>query len=135
LVANLMEADALIILTDQMGMFNKDPRHHADAELVSEAYAAYPSLDAMVGGSAGSLGRGGMLTKLRAGRLAARSGASSVIVGGRIPNVLLRLRQGEELGTLLLSEQGGWAARNQWFVGHVIIKGPLELDAGAVQVL
>src|SRR5690606_23097696 len=73
LVANLMEADALVILTDQLGMFSKDPRHHADAELVHEAYAADPSLDVMVGGSAGSLGRGGMLTKLRAGRLAARS--------------------------------------------------------------
>ncbi len=135
LVANLMEADALIILTDQMGMFNKDPRHHADAELVSEAYAADPSLDAMVGGSAGSLGRGGMLTKLRAGRLAARSGASTVIVGGRIPDVLLRLRQGEALGTLLLSEQGRWAARKQWLAGHLKTKGTLVLDAGAVQVL
>ena len=135
LVANLVEADALIILTDQTGMFNKDPRHHADAELVTEAYAADPSLDAMVGGSAGTLGRGGMLTKLRAGRLAARSGASTVIVGGRIDKVLARLRQGEAQGSLLLPEQERWAARKQWLAGHLKTKGTLTLDAGAVTVL
>ena len=84
LVANLVEADSLVILTDQDGMFDKDPRHNPDARLVPEAHAADPSLDVMVGGAAGALGRGGMLTKLRAARLAARSGASTVTVGGRI---------------------------------------------------
>lgn len=135
LVANLVEADALVILTDQLGMYNKDPRHHPDAELVSEAYAADASLDAMVGGSAGALGRGGMLTKLRAGRLAARSGAATVIVGGRIEDVLLRLRRMEAVGTLLLPEQERWAARKQWLAGQLKTKGTLVLDAGAVEVL
>ncbi len=135
LVANLVEADALVILTDQDGMFDKDPRHNADAQLVPQAHAADPTLDVMVGGAAGALGRGGMLTKLRAARLAARSGASTVIVGGRITDVLLRLRQAEALGTMLLPEQERWAARKQWLAGHLKTKGTLVLDAGAVAVL
>ena len=133
LVANLIEADGLIILTDQLGLFNKDPRKHEDAELVTERKAEDRDLDAMAGGGAGALGRGGMLTKLRAARLAARSGAFTVIVGGRIEHAIARLRQGDVIGTLLLPEQGRVAARKQWIAGHLQTRGRLTLDAGAVK--
>ncbi len=135
LVANLVEADALIILTDQAGLFDRDPRRHADARLLHEARAGDESLDEMVGGSAGELGRGGMLTKLRAARLAARSGAGTVIAFGREPRVLERIADGERLGTLLLPEQEAQAARKQWLAGHLQLRGTLHLDAGAVKVL
>ncbi|MBE03239.1 MAG: glutamate 5-kinase, partial [Euryarchaeota archaeon] len=135
LVTNLVEADGLIILTDQLGLFDKDPRRHADATLVTECRASDRALDAMASGGAGVLGRGGMQTKLRAARLAARSGAFTVIVGGRIEAVLARLRQGEVVGTLLLPEQGREAARKQWIAGHLQTRGTLTLDAGAVRVL
>ncbi len=135
LVANLVEADALVILTDQAGLFDKDPRQHADAQLLSEAQAADASLDVMVGGSAGSLGRGGMLTKLRAARLAARSGTGTVIAHGREAQVLERIADGERLGTLLLPEQETQAARKQWLAGHLQLRGCLRLDTGAVKVL
>lgn len=135
LVANLIEADGLIILTDQVGLFDKDPRKHADACLVTERKAADAGLDAMAGGGAGALGRGGMLTKLRAARLAARSGAFTVIVGGRIEAVITRLRQGEVIGTLLLPEQGRLAARKQWLASHLQTRGRLTLDDGAVNVV
>ncbi|WP_339800690.1 glutamate 5-kinase [uncultured Marinobacter sp.] len=135
LVANLVEADGLIILTDQLGLFDKDPRSHSDAQLVTERRASDPALDVMAGGSAGALGRGGMQTKLRASRLAARSGAFTVIVGGRIDNVIQQLQQGEPVGTLLLPEQGRSAARKQWLASHLQTRGRLTLDAGAIQVL
>ncbi|KXO09386.1 MULTISPECIES: glutamate 5-kinase [Marinobacter] len=135
LVANLIEADGLIILTDQLGLFNKDPRKHQDAELVTERRAEDRDLDAMAGGGAGALGRGGMLTKLRAARLAARSGAFTVIVGGRIEHAISRLRQGDVIGTLLLPEQGRMAARKQWIASHLQTRGKLTLDDGAVKVL
>ncbi|MBB5322175.1 glutamate 5-kinase [Marinobacter oulmenensis] len=135
LVANLVEADGLLILTDQLGLFNRDPRKHADAELVAERMASDPELDAMAGGGAGTLGRGGMMTKLRASRLAARSGAFTVIVGGRIEKVIYRLRQGDVIGTLLLPDQSRVAARKQWIAGHLQTRGRLTLDAGAVRVL
>ncbi|WP_431474719.1 glutamate 5-kinase [Marinobacter sp. KM021] len=135
LVANLIEADGLIILTDQLGLFNKDPRKHQDAELVTERKAEDRDLDAMAGGGAGALGRGGMLTKLRAARLAARSGAFTVIVGGRIEHAISRLRQGDVIGTLLLPEQGRMAARKQWIASHLQTRGKLTLDEGAVKVL
>ncbi|MET4026549.1 glutamate 5-kinase [Marinobacter sp. MBR-99] len=135
LVANLIEADGLIILTDQLGLFNKDPRKHQDAELVTERKAEDRDLDAMAGGGAGALGRGGMLTKLRAARLAARSGAFTVIVGGRIEHAISRLRQGDVIGTLLLPEQGRMAARKQWIASHLQTRGKLTLDDGAVKVL
>ncbi|MCG8610955.1 MAG: glutamate 5-kinase, partial [Pseudomonadales bacterium] len=135
LVANLVEADALIILTDQDGLFDRDPRSNPDARLVPVAAASDGRLDAMVGGRSGALGRGGMLTKLRAARLAARSGAVTVIVGGRIDDVLSRLFDGQVLGTMLLPDQGRQAARKQWLAGHLQIKGQLVLDAGAVDVL
>ncbi|MFE8072824.1 glutamate 5-kinase [Marinobacteraceae bacterium S3BR75-40.1] len=133
LVANLLEADGLIILTDQQGLFERDPRQHPDAPLVDERMASDGSLDAMASGGMGALGRGGMLTKVRAARLAARAGAFTVIVGGRIENVLMRLRQGEQLGTLLLSGQERLAARKQWIAGHLKTRGQLVLDAGAVK--
>lgn len=135
LVANLVEADGLIILTDQLGLFDKDPRKNPDARLVTERYAGDRELNAMAGGSAGALGRGGMQTKLRAARLAARSGAFTVIAGGRIEGVLSRLRQGDVVGTLLLPEQGRTAARKQWLASHLQTRGKLTLDDGAVNVL
>lgn len=135
LVANVVEADGLIILTDQLGLFDKDPRKHADANLVTERFAGDRELDAMAGTSAGLLGRGGMQTKLRAARLAARSGAFTVIVGGRIEGVLTKLREGDVIGTLLLPEQGRIAARKQWLASHLQTRGKLTLDDGAVKVL
>jgi len=135
LVANLVEADGLIMLTDQDGMYDKDPRHHADAQKLTEMMASDASLDEMASGGSGSLGRGGMATKVRAARLAARSGAYSVIVGGRIENVLLRLRQAESLGTLMLPSTSRQVARKQWLAGHLQTAGCLVLDAGAVAVL
>ena len=135
LVANLIDAEVLVILTDQQGLFDRDPRTHADAQLVSEGRAGDPALEAMAGGSAGSLGRGGMATKLRAARLAARSGATTLIASGREPNVLVRLREGEDLGTLLGAAQEPIAARKQWLAGQLQVRGRLTLDDGAVRVL
>ncbi|MDC0663039.1 glutamate 5-kinase [Marinobacter sp. SS21] len=135
LVANLIEADGLIILTDQLGLFDRDPRKHPDARLVLERKAGDAELDAMAAGGSGALGRGGMQTKVRAARLAARSGAFTVIVGGRIDRVIARLSSGEALGTLLLPEQGRIAARKQWLASHLKTRGQLTLDDGAVRVL
>ena len=135
LVANLVEADGLVILTDQEGMFNKDPRKHADAKLLDEVRAEDDRLDAMASGEAGGLGRGGMVTKVRAARLAARSGAYTVVVGGRLDSVLLRLRKNEALGTLMLPSTSRQVARKQWLAGHLQIKGCLVLDSGAVSKL
>ncbi|MEH6813649.1 MAG: glutamate 5-kinase, partial [Motiliproteus sp.] len=134
LVANLVVADALIILTDQQGLFESDPRKNPDAELVKEARAEDARLDGMAGGG-GVLGRGGMATKVRAARLAARSGAATVIASGREVDVLVRLRAGESLGTLLTPECTPQAARKQWLAGHLKARGTLVLDAGAVKVL
>lgn len=135
LVANLVEADLLVILTDRDGMFDADPRSKPDAQLIFEARADDPSLDSVAGGTGGALGRGGMQTKLRAARLAARSGAHTIIVGGRIERVLDRLKAGERLGTLLAPERGLLAARKQWLAGHLQTRGVLVLDAGAVKAL
>lgn len=134
LVANLVEAEALIILTDQEGMFDRDPRHDPDAVLLPEVQAMDERLLAMAGGG-GLLGRGGMITKVRAARLAARSGCATVIASGRGDNVLVRLAQGEVLGTLLLPEQDRLAARKQWLAGHLQHAGRLVLDDGAVRAL
>jgi glutamate 5-kinase len=134
LVANLVEADALIILTDQDGLYTADPRKDKNAKLIESARAEDPAIQA-VAGDGGALGRGGMVTKVRAGRLAARSGACSVIVGGRIENVLTQLMQGEKLGTLLTSDQEPMAARKQWIAGHLQTRGEITLDDGAVKAL
>lgn len=118
----------MIILTDQLGLFDKDPRKNPDARLVGERRASDTELDAMAGGGAGVLGRGGMQTKVRAARLAARSGAFTVIVGGRIEKAISRLRDGDSIGTLLLPEQGRIAARKQWLASHLQTRGKLTLD-------
>ena len=135
LVANQVEADVLVILTDQDGLFTADPRSNPDAQLISEVLASDSSLDAMAGGGTGHLGRGGMATKLRASRQASASGAATVIVGGRTENVLTRLHAEEDLGTLLLPEHEPMAARKQWLQGHMKTSGTLTLDAGAARVL
>ncbi|MCL6269473.1 glutamate 5-kinase [Sansalvadorimonas sp. 2012CJ34-2] len=135
LAANLVEADVLVLLTDQDGLFTADPRTNPDAVLVDEKRASDSSLDAMAGEGKGALGRGGMFTKLRASRLAARSGASTVIAGGRIEQVIERLKDGESLGTLLLPDEERTLARKRWLAGHLRMKGRLVLDAGAVRAL
>lgn len=135
LIANLIEADVLVILTDQSGMFDKDPRQHENAQLINEVRANDPTLSHMATGAGSALGRGGMATKVRSAVLAARSGAFTVIVGGDIPNVLLKVRDGEQIGTLMIPDQEPIAARKQWLAGHLQMKGRLELDEGAVNVI
>lgn len=135
LITNLVEADLLVILTDQQGMFNADPRSNPEATLISHARASDPALVAMAGGSGGALGKGGMATKLRAAQLAARSGASSIIVGGRLPSVLDRIQQAEAVGTLLVADDSPMAARKQWLAGHLQMRGVLTLDEGAARAL
>jgi len=135
LTVNLVEADLLVILTDQDGLFEADPRLHPDAALVSEAELSDPRLTEMAGDSKGALGRGGMRTKLTAAFTAARSGAATVIAYGRRPAVLQEIRQGLAVGTLLLPAQGIMAARKRWIAGQMQIRGRLHLDAGAARVL
>ncbi len=136
LVTNLVEAEALVILTDQQGMFERDPRVDPAAPLIREARASDESLVAKATGTSGTgFGRGGMATKIRAARLAARSGARTVIVGGRIDNVVTRVVAGEDVGTLLLPDAEPVAARKQWIAGHLQMRGTLVLDDGAVRVL
>ncbi|HNB19003.1 MAG TPA: glutamate 5-kinase [Agitococcus sp.] len=134
LVANLVDAEALIILTDQEGMFDRDPRHDATATLLPEVRAMDESLFAMAGGG-GVLGRGGMITKVRAARFAARSGCATVIASGRSPNILQRLAAGESLGTLLLPDDDRLTARKQWLAAHLQTAGRVVLDKGAVRAL
>lgn len=135
LVANLVEADLLIILTDQQGLFDKNPRDHADAKLISHALASDDRLESMASGGAGLLGSGGMLTKVKAASLAARSGADTLIASGREGQVVSRLVQGELLGTWLQPEQERLVARKQWLAGHLKTRGTLTLDKGAVRAL
>ena len=135
LVANLVEAELLVILTDQEGLYRADPRRNPDAERVVEADADDPALDAMAGGGAGALGRGGMLTKVRAARRAARSGAATIIASGRHPGVLDAIAAGEAVGTLLRPRAEPLAARKQWLAGQLKVRGRLYLDDGAVRVL
>ena len=135
LVANLIDADMLVILTDKDGLYSANPDTDPSATLIGQAMATDPSLDALAGGSSGTLGRGGMVTKLQAARLAARSGCNTVIVGGRNANILHAVAAGEEVGTLLSADQKPLAARKQWLAGHLQVKGQLVLDAGAVKVL
>ena len=134
LVANLVEADALIILTDQQGMFDRDPRLDPDAVMLPEVRALDDSLMAMAGGG-GLLGRGGMVTKVRAARYAARSGCCTVIASGQTLGVLDRLAAGETLGTLLLPDDDRITARKQWLAAHLQTAGSLVLDEGAVSAL
>jgi glutamate 5-kinase len=135
LVANLIEADVLVILTDQGGLFTADPRKDPSATLVSEARAGDPALEAMAGGAGSAIGRGGMITKVLAAQRAARGGAHTVIASGREPDVLVRLGRGETLGTLLVADTRPLAARKQWLAGHVQVGGRLHLDAGAARAV
>ena len=135
LVTNLIEADALVLLTDQDGLHSADPRKEPTATLVRQARAGDPALEAMAGGAGSALGRGGMLTKVLAAKRAARSGASTVIANGREERVLGRLAAGEVIGTELIAETSTLAARKQWLADHVRLAGRLSLDAGAVRAL
>ncbi|MBP9736126.1 MAG: glutamate 5-kinase, partial [Rhodoferax sp.] len=132
LVANLVEADALVILTDQRGLYSADPRKDPAAQFISVARAGDPALEAMAGGAGSSLGRGGMITKILAAKRAAGSGASTVIAWGREPDVLVRLGQGESIGTLLIAPTQKTQARKQWMVDHLQMRGSVTVDTGAV---
>ena len=131
LVANLVDADALIILTDQKGLYTADPRKDPAATFVHEAKAGDPLLEAMAGGAGSSIGRGGMITKILAARRAAGSGASTVIAWGREPDVLIRLTQGEAIGTLLVAQTAKVQARKQWIADHLQVRGAVTVDDGA----
>jgi glutamate 5-kinase len=135
LVTNLVEADALVLLTDQPGLYTSDPRKDATATLLTSARAGDPRLEEIAGGSGSALGRGGMLTKVLAAKRAARSGASTVIADGREEAVLVRLAAGEAIGTRLVAETMTLAARKQWLADHVRTAGRLTLDAGAARAL
>jgi glutamate 5-kinase len=135
LVTNLVEADALVILTDQAGLYEADPRRNPQAKLICEADASDPKLEALAGGTGTALAKGGMLTKILAARRAARSGAHTVIASGREPDVLVRLAKGERIGTLLTAGTVPLAARKQWLADHLTVSGRLSLDPGAVKAL
>ena len=135
LVANLVEAERLVILTDQEGLFDADPRQNPDAKLIHEARASDPAIAAMAGGGGSGLGRGGMATKVRAAALAARSGAMTTIASGRRPDVLAELCQGHAPGTTLMPDTSPMNARKQWLAGHLRMRGRLVLDAGAARRL
>lgn len=135
LVTNLIEADCLIILTDQRGLYDADPRQNPQAKFISHAQASDPKLEAMAGGAGSGIGTGGMLTKVLAAQRAAKSGAHTVIASGREANVLTRLAQGECIGSELQANQPVWSARKQWMADHLRLRGRLTLDAGAVKAL
>jgi glutamate 5-kinase len=135
LAVNLVEADVLVILTDQDGLFDSDPRQNAAAQLLAEADLSDPRLEAMAGEGRGELGRGGMRTKLIAARWAARSGAATVIAHGRVADVLAKIAGAQTIGTLLKPAQGVMAARKRWIAGQLQVRGRVHIDAGAVAVL
>lgn len=135
LVANLLEADLLVILTDQQGLFDKDPRKYTNARLIDVAYANDPQLLGFAGPSGGHLGRGGMTTKVTAAQRAARSGCATVIASGRESHVLLQLAQQALIGTFLLPDHNRLAAKKQWIANQLTIHGRVFLDSGAVNAL
>ena len=135
LVANLVEADVLVILTDQKGLYTADPRKDPEARFVHEARAGDPALEAMAGGAGSSIGKGGMITKILAAKRAAGSGASTVIAWGRENDVLVRLVQGEAIGTLLVAQTAKTQARKQWMADHLQLRGAVVVDAGAAAKL
>jgi len=135
LVANLVEADALIILTDQKGLYTADPRRDPAATFVHEARAGDAKLEEMAGGAGSSIGKGGMITKILAAKRAAGSGASTVIAWGREPDALVRLTQGEAIGTLLVAQTQKQQARKQWMTDHLQLRGSVTIDDGAVNKL
>ena len=132
-MANLIDADALVILTDQKGLYTADPRKDPAATFVHEARAGDPDLERMAGGAGSSLGRGGMITKILAAKRAAGSGASTVIAWGREPDVLLRLATARAIGTALIAATPKHAARKQWMVDHLQLRGTVIVDAGAAK--
>ncbi|MEE9426470.1 MAG: glutamate 5-kinase [Methylococcales bacterium] len=135
LVANLVEADVLIILTDQDGLYDKNPVYHDDALLIDQAEANNTSLAAMATGSDSQLGRGGMITKIQAAKLASRSGSATIIASGRENNVITRLLAAEKLGTFLIANDEPLLARKRWLAGQLKVNGKIVLDEGAVKVL
>jgi glutamate 5-kinase len=135
LVTNLVEADVLVILTDQEGLYTSDPRRDPGATLVRKANAGDPRLEEMAGGAGSEIARGGMLTKVLAAKRAARSGAQTVIASGRERDVLRRIAAGEEIGTSFHAQKNPLAARKQWLADHVQVAGSLRLDAGAARAL
>ncbi len=135
LVANLVEAELLIILTDQQGLFDKDPRQHSDAQLIGQGHAEDKAFLQMATPAAGTYGRGGMYTKITAAARAAQGGAATWIACGREPDILLRMQRGESVGTLLVPSQEPLAARKRWISGHLQVKGYLHLDQGAARVI
>ena len=135
MVTNLVEADALIILTDQAGLFDADPRKNKAAKIIRQADATDASLEKLAGGTGSALAKGGMLTKVLAARRAARSGAHTVIASGAERDVLVRLAKGERIGTLLTAQTVPLAARKQWLADHLTVSGRVRLDAGAVKAL
>jgi glutamate 5-kinase len=135
LVANLVDADALIILTDQRGLYSADPRRDPDARFIDRAMAGDPELERMAGGVGSSIGRGGMITKILAAKRAAGSGASTVIAWGRERDVLIRLAAGESIGTHLEARTPKLAARKQWMADHLQMRGSVSVDEGAVAKL
>jgi glutamate 5-kinase len=135
LVTNLVEADCLVILTDQEGLYTDDPRRNPQATLIRSAQAGEPSLEELAGGTGSTIAKGGMLTKVLAAKRAARSGARTVIASGNEPDVLVRLAAGEAIGTLLSAQTTPLAARKQWLADHLQVAGRLGLDAGAAKAL
>ncbi|MDT8364249.1 MAG: glutamate 5-kinase [Nitrosomonas sp.] len=135
LVANLIEAEVLVILTDQAGLYTGDPRKDANATLIVEASASDPAIEAMAGGAGSEIGRGGMQSKIMAARRAARSGAHTIIASGKNQNALARLLQGEALGTCLLADMPVRVARKLWLADHLQVRGSVILDSGATRAL
>ena len=135
LVANLIEADWLVILTDQQGLFTADPRRDATAKLLARVAAGDVTLEAMAGGAGSALGKGGMITKVLAAKRAAASGAHTVVASGREADVLVRLAGGETIGTRFIAQTGRMAARKKWLADHLQLRGSVSLDAGAVRAL
>ena len=135
LVANLVEADALVILTDQKGLYSADPRRDPEARFIHQGQAGDPVLEQMAGGAGSSIGKGGMITKVLAARRAARSGASTIIAWGREPDVLVRLAAGEAIGTTLIAPTQKMAARKQWMADHLQLRGAVVVDDGAAMQL
>ncbi|WP_178863654.1 glutamate 5-kinase [Thiomicrorhabdus cannonii] len=135
LTANLIGADVLVILTDQQGLYDDNPRENPNAKLISEAQVSRKDIEAMASPSGGALGKGGMYTKVMAAKRAARSGTATLIASGRQESILPKLFFGEQYGTLLIPDLEPLTARQQWLAGHLQVKGRLVLDDGAVQVL
>lgn len=135
LVSNLIQADVLVILTDQQGLYTADPRKDPQAEFVARARAGDPALEKMAGGAASTLSKGGMITKILAAKRAARSGTSTVIANGREPDILRRLAKGESIGTELSAQQAPWHARAKWLADQLRVQGLVVLDAGAADAL